>query len=85
MRGRVAGRDTLRVRRRVLMREAVRVRRRVRVRDAVRMHAVRGRDVYCLLRDGVADSLLGKKFIDLKLKTPATARNWRTVNKILTL
>jgi len=45
--------------------------------------AVRGRNVYCLLRDGVADSLLGKKFIDNKLKTPATARNWRTVNKIL--
>ena len=44
--------------------------------------AVRNREVYCLLRDGVADSLLGKKYIDNKLKTPATARNWRTVNKI---
>ncbi len=47
--------------------------------------AVRNREVYCLLRDGVADSLLGKKYIDNKLKTPATARNWRTVNKILEL
>ncbi len=47
--------------------------------------AVNGREVYCLLRDGVADSLLGKKYIDNKLKTPATARNWRTVNKILEL
>jgi uncharacterized protein (DUF1697 family) len=45
--------------------------------------AVRNREVYCLLRDGVADSLLGKKYIDNKLKTPSTARNWRTVNKIL--
>ena len=45
--------------------------------------AVRNREVYCLLRAGVADSLLGKKFIDNKLKTPATARNWRTINKIL--
>lgn len=45
--------------------------------------AVRNREVYCLLRDGVADSLLGKKFIDNKLKTPATARNWRTINKLL--
>lgn len=45
--------------------------------------AVRNREVYCLLRDGVADSLLGKKYIDNKLKTPATARNWRTMNKIL--
>lgn len=47
--------------------------------------AVRGREIYCLLRDGVADSLLGKKYIDNKLKTPATARNLRTLNKILEL
>jgi uncharacterized protein (DUF1697 family) len=45
--------------------------------------AVRNREVYCLLKDGVAGSLLGKKYIDNKLKTPATARNWRTVNKLL--
>ena len=47
--------------------------------------AVRNREVYCLLREGVADSLLGKKYIDNKLKTPATARNWRTMKKILEL
>ena len=47
--------------------------------------AVRDREVYCLLKDGVADSLLGKKFIDNKLKTPATARNWRTIKKIIEL
>jgi uncharacterized protein (DUF1697 family) len=48
--------------------------------------AVRNREVYCLLRaGGVADSLLGKKYIDNKLKTPATGRNWRTINKILEL
>lgn len=47
--------------------------------------AVRNREVYCLLRDGTADSLLGKKYIDNKLKTPATARNWRTMKKILEL
>lgn len=48
-------------------------------------YAVRNREVFCLLRGGVsfADSLLGKKYIDNKLKTPATARNWRTVNKII--
>ncbi len=45
--------------------------------------AVRNREVYCLLREGVANSLLGKKYIDNKLKTPATARLWRTINKIL--
>ena len=44
--------------------------------------AVRNREVYCLMRDGIADSVLGKKFIDNKLKTPATARNWRTINKL---
>jgi uncharacterized protein (DUF1697 family) len=47
--------------------------------------AVLNREVYCLLRAGVADSLLGKKFIDNKLKVAATARNWRTLNKILEL
>lgn len=46
-------------------------------------YAVREREIYCLLRNGTADSLLGRKYIDNKLKTPATARNWRTVNKIL--
>lgn len=45
--------------------------------------AVRNHEVYCFLRDGVADSLLGKKYIDNKLKTPATARNWRTIKKLL--
>ena len=44
--------------------------------------AVRNREVYCLIREGFADSLLGKKFIDNKLKTPGTARNWRTINKL---
>jgi len=45
--------------------------------------AVRNREIFCLLRVGVSDSLLGKDYIGKKLKTPATARNWRTVNKIL--
>lgn len=44
-----------------------------------------GRDVYCLSKKGFIKSLLGKKYIDNKLKTPATARNWRTVNKIAEL
>jgi uncharacterized protein (DUF1697 family) len=43
---------------------------------------VRGREIYCHLRLGVADSLLGKGFIERKLKTPFTARNWRTVEKL---
>lgn len=49
------------------------------------MFAVQNREIFCLLKKGVADSLLGKGFIDKKLKTPATARNWRTINKIAAL
>lgn len=47
------------------------------------MFAVRNREIFCLLRVGFSDSLLGKDYIGKKLKTPATARNWRTVNKLL--
>jgi uncharacterized protein (DUF1697 family) len=47
--------------------------------------AVFGREIYALLKLGVADSLLGKGFIERKLKVPVTARNWRTVEKIATL
>jgi uncharacterized protein (DUF1697 family) len=47
--------------------------------------AVRGREIYYLLRISVVDSILGKGFIDKKLKVPATARNWRTVNKLIEL
>jgi uncharacterized protein (DUF1697 family) len=47
--------------------------------------AVRGREIYCHLKLGVADSLLGKGFIEKKLKVPITARNWRTVQKLAEL
>lgn len=47
--------------------------------------AIRGREIYALLKLGVADSLLGKGFIEKKLKIPVTARNWRTVEKIVDL
>ena len=45
--------------------------------------AVRNREIFCLLRVSVLDSLMGKDYIGKKLKVSATARNWRTVNKIL--
>jgi uncharacterized protein (DUF1697 family) len=45
--------------------------------------AVGKREIFCLLRISVLDSLIGKDYIGKKLKVPATARNWRTVNKIL--
>ena len=47
--------------------------------------AARNREIFCLLRVSVLDSLLGKDYIGKKLKTPATARNWRTVRKIAEL
>lgn len=47
------------------------------------MFVVRNCEIFCLLRISVLDSLLGKGYIDKKLKVSATARNWRTVNKVL--
>ena len=47
------------------------------------MFYVRGREIFCLLRVSVLDSLMGKDYIAKKLKISSTARNWRTVNKIL--
>lgn len=47
--------------------------------------AVQNREIFCLLRVSVLDSLIGKDYIGKKLKVSATARNWRTVNKILEL
>lgn len=46
-------------------------------------YKVRNREIFCHLRVSVLDSLMGKDFIGKKLKVSATARNWRTVNKIL--
>ena len=46
---------------------------------------VREREIYALSKEGVADSLLGKGFIDKKLKVPTTGRNWRTVQKLAEL
>jgi len=41
-----------------------------------------GRTIYYLPRMGILEGVLGKGFIDKKLKIPSTARNWRTVNKV---
>mgnify|MGYP003954753509 CR=1 FL=1 len=48
-------------------------------------YAVIGREIYCHLPMGVADSILGKSFIEKKLKLAVTGRNWRTVEKLSTL
>jgi uncharacterized protein (DUF1697 family) len=49
------------------------------------MISINGREIYYLLRISIIDSVLGKGFIDKKLKVAATARNWRTVNKLAEL
>ncbi|HLA94171.1 MAG TPA: DUF1697 domain-containing protein [Pyrinomonadaceae bacterium] len=48
-------------------------------------YAVIGRELYCYLPMGVIDSLLGKSFIEKKLKLAVTGRNWRTVAKLAEL
>ncbi len=45
--------------------------------------AVFSRHVFCLLKISILDSAVGKGFIDKKLKVATTARNWRTVKKIV--
>ncbi len=45
--------------------------------------AVIGCEIYAMLLDGLAESVVFKKnFIEGKLKTPITGRNWRTVQKL---
>ena len=44
-----------------------------------------GRELYCHLPKGVIESLLGKSFIEKKLKLAVTGRNWRTVQKLAEL
>ena len=46
---------------------------------------VSGREIYCHLPMGVADSYLGRGLFEKKLKAPVTARNWRTVEKLAEL
>ena len=48
-------------------------------------YVVRNREIFCHLRVSVLDSLMGRDYIGKKLKVSATARNWRTVNKIMEL
>jgi uncharacterized protein (DUF1697 family) len=44
-----------------------------------------GREIFAFSRINFPDSLAGKDYIGKKLKVFTTARNWRTVNKILEL
>ncbi len=46
---------------------------------------VRGTEIYCHLPMGVADSILGKSFIEKRLKISVTGRNWRTAETLAEL
>jgi len=46
---------------------------------------IAGREIYCHLPMGVADSLMGRGLFEKKLKVSVTARNWRTVEKLAIL
>lgn len=48
-------------------------------------YEVRGREIYNLLPQGVAGSLLTKGFFERKPKVLYTGRNWRTVEKLAEL
>jgi uncharacterized protein (DUF1697 family) len=54
-------------------------------RDALKpdVFALRGREAYLWLPDGVHTSKLAKAMNDKKLGATVTARNWRTVEKLL--
>jgi uncharacterized protein (DUF1697 family) len=45
--------------------------------------AVRGREIYLQLPGGMGNSKLSNAWFDSKLSTTSTARNWRTVLKLL--
>ena len=44
---------------------------------------VKGREVYLQLPDGMARTKLTNVYFDSKLKTVSTARNWKTVGKLV--
>jgi uncharacterized protein (DUF1697 family) len=44
---------------------------------------VRGREIYLFLPGGMARTKLSNVYFDSKLKTVSTARNWRTVGKLV--
>jgi uncharacterized protein (DUF1697 family) len=47
--------------------------------------AVLGSEIHLYMPDGVAGSKLTNQYFDSRLKTVSTARNWRTVHKLIEL
>ena len=48
-------------------------------------YALIGRELYCHLPKGVIASLLGRSYLEKKLKLAVTGRNWRTVERLTRL
>ena len=48
-------------------------------------YEIKDREIYCLLPNGVANSLLTKGFFEKKPRVSYTGRNWRTVEKLAAL
>ena len=46
---------------------------------------IRGQEIYLHLPNGMAETKLSNAYFDSKLATTSTARNWRTVTKLLEL
>ncbi len=46
-------------------------------------YVVSGREIYLCVASGYGNSKLSNTFFERRLKTPATTRNWRTVNELL--
>ncbi len=49
------------------------------------LYIVQGKEIYLCLPSGVADSKLTNAYFDSQLATITTARNWRTVGKLLAM
>ncbi len=47
--------------------------------------AVHGKVIYLYCPDGYGRTKLNNTFLEKKLKTTATTRNWKTVNKLLAM
>ena len=47
--------------------------------------AVRGREIYLRMPNGMARTKLTNAYFDTRLATTSTARNWRTITKLLEL
>ena len=54
-------------------------------RSAPNAFAVQGRDIYLHLPNGVADTKLTNAYLNAKLGTVSTSRNWRTVTMLTAL